>query len=258
MTQPPAGNQPPGDETPTVPGFAPVAPGSQAPGPGQYPGQFAGPGQFPGQQPGSLPGAMDGLPTMTASAMPAGAAPVLTTKRPSGTATLLVVLLIGAAVSVVLGAYGQVHKPTGVAINIAGFSGPQEVKVWLASLAFVLALVQLASALTMYGKIPGVRAPSWIGPLHRWSGRLAFLAAVPVAVHCLYALGYQSYDGRVLIHSLAGCLFFGAFTVKMLSLSRSGLPGWVLPTFGGVVFTGLTVLWLTSSLWFFTTIGVRF
>jgi len=40
----------------------------------------------------------------------------------------------------------------------------------------------------MYGKVPGVKAPSWIGRLHRWSGRTAFLLTIPVAVHCLYAL----------------------------------------------------------------------
>jgi len=176
----------------------------------------------------------------------------------SGTNALLGVLLIGGAVAVTLGVYGRLHSPTGVAVNVAGFSGPQEVKVWLATVAGTLALVQLGSALVMYGKIPGLKGPKGIGTLHRWSGRLAFLAAVPVAVHCLYALGFQSYDIRVLAHSIAGCLFFGAFTVKMLSLSRSGLPGWLLPVFGGAVFTGLALLWLTSSFWFFTTVGVRF
>jgi hypothetical protein len=192
------------------------------------------------------------------AAAPAPAIPPAVGAGRSGSSALIVVLLVGAAVSVALGVYGRLHSPTGVAINLAGFSGAQEVKVWLASVAFTLALVQLISALGMYGKIPALSGASWTGPLHRWSGRLAFLTAVPVAIHCLYALGFQSYDLRVLVHSLVGCLFFGAFTVKMLSLSRSGLPGWLLPVFGGVVFTGLTVLWLTSALWFFTTIGVRF
>lgn len=171
-------------------------------------------------------------------------------------AGVLGILLVGSAVSVGLGVYGRLHTPTGVAVNIAGFSGPQEVKVWLASLAFTLALVQLLSALAMYGKLP-VRAPAGIGTVHRWSGRLAFLAAVPVAVHCLYALGFGTYDVRVLLHSLAGCVFFGAFTVKMLSLSRPGQPGWMLPVLGGLVFAALTLLWLTSALWFLTTVGVR-
>ncbi|HEY6424578.1 MAG TPA: DUF6529 family protein [Pseudonocardiaceae bacterium] len=55
-------------------------------------------------------------------------------------------------------------------------------------------------------------------------------------VHCLYALGFQSYPVLVLIHSLLGCLFFGAFTAKMLLLTRRGLPGWAIPLIGGVVF----------------------
>jgi hypothetical protein len=44
----------------------------------------------------------------------------------------------------------------------------------------------------------------------------------------------------------------------MLTLSRKGMPGWMLPLFGGLVFTALVGLWLTSSLWFFTTFGVKF
>ena len=171
---------------------------------------------------------------------------------------LLVPLAIGGAVALSLGVYGRLHTPTGSAINVAGFSSGVAAKVWLASVAALLAFVQLGLALVMYGKVPGLPAPSWIGVLHRWSGRVAFLLTVPVVVHCLYALGFQSYQPRVLIHSVLGCVFFGAFTVKMLVLSRKGLPGWALPLFGGVVFTALVGLWLTSSLWFFTTSGVHF
>ena len=186
---------------------------------------------------------------MAAVAVPASSATAL---------RLLAPLVIGSAVAAALGVYGRLHEPTGVAINIAGFSSAQAVKAWLATLAGTLAVVQLCSALVMYGKIPGVRAPSFIGGLHRWSGRLAFLTSVPVAVHCLYALGFQGYDTRVLIHSLLGCMFFGAFTVKMLVLSREGMPGWALPLFGGLVFTALAGLFVTSSWWFFTTFGVHF
>src|SRR5262249_23163596 len=93
----------------------------------------------------------------------------------AGGAALLVPLAVGAAVSVTLGVYGNLHEPTGIAVNLAGFSGPQTVKVWLASVAFVFALVQIVSALIMYGKLPGVRSAGWVGTLHRWSGRVAFL-----------------------------------------------------------------------------------
>ncbi len=179
------------------------------------------------------------------------------TRRITSAAGLYVPLLLGAVVAVTLGVYGNVHTPTGVSVNVAGFSGPMEVKVWLASGAALLAVVQLVTALAMWGRFgPGM--PSWLGPLHRWSGRVAFLLTVPVAVHCLYALGFATYDTRTLVHSLLGCVFFGAFTVKMLSLPKRGLPGWTLPLLGGVVFAALIGLWLTSSLWFFTTFGVRF
>lgn len=173
------------------------------------------------------------------------------------TRTLILITAAGAAVALALGVYGRVHTPTGIAVNVAGFSGPQEVKVWLATLAFVGALIQLASALVMYGRIP-VGGGTWASPVHRWSGRIAFLLTVPVAMHCLYALGFQTYDTRVVVHSIVGCLFYGAFTTKMLSLGRDGLAGWTLPVLGGLVFSALVLLWLTSALWFFTTIGVRF
>jgi len=171
-------------------------------------------------------------------------------------AKLVVPSLIGALVALTLGIYGHLHNPTGYAINIAGFSSPGAVKSWLATGAFVFALVQVGSALVMYGKVPRVAAPPWIGGLHRWSGRIAFLLAVPVAVHCLYALGFQNYSTRVLVHSLLGCAFFGAFTIKMLILPRSGLPGWTLPAIGALVFTALTGLWFTSAFWFFSTFGI--
>ena len=175
----------------------------------------------------------------------------------SGAAKIVVPSLIGALVALTLGIYGRLHHPTGIAINIAGFTSPGYVKSWLATVATVFAVVQVVSALVMYGKVPRVAAPSWIGGLHRWSGRIAFIVAVPVAIHCLYALGFQNYSTRVLLHSLLGCAFFGAFTVKMLILPKRGLPGWVLPVVGALVFTLLVAIWFTSAYWFFSTFGIH-
>jgi hypothetical protein len=176
----------------------------------------------------------------------------------SGTAGLLVVGAVGSLVAVGLGVYGRLHEPTFTALNVAGFSSGVAAKAWLATAAFLLALVQLGSAMVMYGRIRRVTAPSWIGGLHRWSGRVAVLLTVPVAVHCLYALGLQTGSVRVLVHSLVGCFFYGAFVAKMLILNRRDAPGWALPALGGAVFTTLTALWLTSSVWFFTTSGLTF
>jgi hypothetical protein len=176
----------------------------------------------------------------------------------AGGGAVLIAVVIGAAVAVGLGVYGKVHDPQYFSISVAGFSSGLAVKSWLATLAISLAVFQLVSAFAMYRLIPGGRAPSWIGTAHVWSGRLAVLATVPVAVHCLYALGFQSYDNRVLFHSLFGCFFYGAFVAKMILLTRKGLRGWVIPIAGGLVFFGLVYVWLTSALWFFQTNGLTF
>jgi len=177
--------------------------------------------------------------------------------RSAGTTTLFLAFAIRTLVSVWLGVYARLHDATSFAFNLAGFSSGTAAKAWLATLAFVLALVQLTSALIMYGRIP-VRAPHWIGTLHRWSGRAAVLVTVPVAVHCLYALGFETNALRGLVHSVAGCFFYGVFVAKMLVLQRHEAPSWALPVLGGAVFTGLTVLWLTAAAWFFGTSGLHF
>jgi hypothetical protein len=175
-----------------------------------------------------------------------------TPAAPARPARLLVPVLVGCLVSVALGVYGGLHKGNAIVIDISGFPKLIEVKSWLASAATVLALVQLGSALVMYGKIKAITAPPWIGGLHRWSGRIAFFLVVPVAVFCLYGIGFQHYDTRSLVHSVLGCLFFGVFTVKMLVLPKRGVAGWVLPLLGGMVFTVLVTLWFTSAWWYFT------
>jgi Family of unknown function (DUF6529) len=178
--------------------------------------------------------------------------------RSSGrTTTIVLAFGVGTLVAVGLGVYARVHDVSFFAFNLAGFSSGAAAKAWLATVAFLLGLVQLFSALVMYGRI-NIAAPWWIDKVHRWSGRIAVLVSVPVAVHCLYALGFETDVTRGLVHSLAGCFFYGAFVAKMLVLQRHEAPGWALPVLGGAVFTALTVLWLTAAGWFFTTSGIHF
>jgi hypothetical protein len=109
----------------------------------------------------------------------------------------------------------------------------------------------------MWGRLPGAgTAPSWVAGLHRWSGSIAFVVLIPVALHCLWSLGFETTSTRVYLHSLAGCAFYGAYAAKMLGLRVRGLPAWTLPVLGGLTFTALTVLWLTSALWFFGRSGL--
>ncbi|MFC4947587.1 DUF6529 family protein [Pseudonocardia sp. GCM10023141] len=218
--------------------------------PGQQGAPYPGPPLRPGTAPGPM-GTGQLAPAGPPTGPPAPAAPAA-----PNIGAVLVAAALAALVSVGIGVYGRYHEATFFAFNIAGFSSGVAAKAWLATLAFVLALVQLGSAFVMYrGSSP---APAWISPLHRWSGRAAVIISVPVAVHCLYALGFQPAEPRTLIHSLFGCFFYGAFVAKMLLLTRKGTPGWTLPLFGGAVFTALTALWLTSSVWFFATSGITF
>jgi hypothetical protein len=111
------------------------------------------------------------------------------------------------------------------------------------------ALVQIVTALWVYGKLPW-NAPEWLGTFHRISGRLAFLVSLPVAYHCLWSLGFQDTDTRVLAHSLLGCAVYGAFAAKVTVVRSRGLPAAALPIAGGVMFAALVLAWYTSALWF--------
>jgi hypothetical protein len=167
----------------------------------------------------------------------------------SGTG-LLLAGTIGALVALTLGIYGNVHDPASDLAITLGFKDTITMKVWLATVAIVFALFQLFSALWMYGRLPLRDAPSWIGSAHRISGRLAFLVSLPVAYHCLYQLAFQDTTTRVLAHSLLGCLFYGAFAAKVTVVRSHNLPGIALPVAGGLVFTVLVAVWLTSGFWY--------
>ncbi len=175
--------------------------------------------------------------------------------QPDASSRLLLAGAVGALVAVSLGVYGNVHDPANDLAITLGFRDTITMKVWLASAASLLAVAQLLSALWMYGKLPLGDAPEWIGGAHRISGRLAFLLSLPVAYHCLYQLAFQHSSARVLAHSLLGCLFYGAFATKIMIVRSRGLPGIVLPIAGGVLFTLLIAVWLTSGLWFISKNG---
>ena len=180
----------------------------------------------------------------------------MTARATTSPSRVLAAMAIGSTVAVGLGVYGRVHTPTFQPISTLGFPDLISMKVWLGSAAAALAVAQLVTALRMYGRLGPGRGPSWLGTLHRATGALAVLVSLPVAYHCLWALGFQYDQPRVLTHSVAGCVFYGAFVAKVLTLHRSGMPRWALPVLGGLVFTAVAVVWLTSALWFFTTVGL--
>jgi hypothetical protein len=168
-----------------------------------------------------------------------------------GTRLLVAFILIGAAVSVALGVYGRVHEPTSSALTTLGFPSLIWMKVTLASATMVLCVVQIVTALRIFGRIGHGPAPRAVALTHRISGVTAVLLSVPVAFHCLWSLGFGTYSDRVLAHSLFGCVFYGVFVTKMLTLRSRRMPAWALPWLGGALFTIMVVVWLTSAMWFF-------
>jgi Family of unknown function (DUF6529) len=170
-------------------------------------------------------------------------------RTPDPAPRLLAIAALGAAVAVALGVYGRVHDPSQELVFTLFFSSTISMKVWLGSAAVAFAVVQVLSALWVYGKLPG-RVPAWAGTVHRISGRLAFIASLPVAYHCLWSLGFQDTDTRVLLHSLLGCAVYGAFAAKVTIVHSRGLPGLALPIAGGTMFAVLVGAWLTSAYWF--------
>jgi hypothetical protein len=153
--------------------------------------------------------------------------------------------------------FGKVHNPTTAGTTALGFNTVIQMKVALSVVVGVLAVVQVLGALWMYGKL-GARAPSWVGPAHRATGFVAVLLSLFVAYHCLWALGLETgtlADGqpvgaRIVVHGVLGCAVIGAVVVKVIAVRSGRAPGWFLPVAGGLLFTLLVIVVLTSAGWF--------
>ena len=158
--------------------------------------------------------------------------------------------------AVVLGVYGRVHDPALQPLVTLGFSGMLQMKSWLATLAVLLVVVQLVSALWMWRRLPLGPPPGWVTPVAPMErhGRLRGLSAGRRP--CLWSLGLATSSPRVLVHGVAGCCFYGAYAAKMVGLRVTGLPAWAIPVLGGLTFGLFVLIWLTSAVWFFTRSGV--
>lgn len=173
---------------------------------------------------------------------------------------LVVGLLLGAGVSVALGVYGRIHVPSYEALPSFGFSSTDTFKAWVGSVVLVLAAAQAVTALWLYGGLPGVAAaPRALGRVHRTTGFVAFVLSLPVAAYCLYGYGFAPapFSARTLIHSVAGCAFYGAFAAKVVFVHTRGMSKWALPAIGALLLTTVVVVWLTGALWLFSLAGLH-
>ena len=179
-------------------------------------------------------------------------------RRSPGPRLLVRPLLLFASVALVIGfvAVRTDVEPYETPFFHLFFSNTLHMKAWLTTAALLLGLGQLLTAARIYGKLHFPPEGRLYPLLHRWSGRAAILLTVPAAYHCIFKLGFGTYDARAFIHSLLGASFYGAFSAKVLIVRTSGYPGWALPMAGGVLFAILMVLWLTSAFWLFGAHGV--
>jgi hypothetical protein len=94
--------------------------------------------------------------------------------------------------------------------------------------------------------------------VHRASGAGAFVISLPVAFMCLYGLGFSPdpFLMRKLVHSVAGCVFYGAFAAKVVFVHSRRVPGWALPLAGGLLFAMVVLLWWTGARWYFGVEGL--
>jgi hypothetical protein len=174
---------------------------------------------------------------------------------PSNTTTsaglVVAILVAGATVTAALTLFGTLHAPNYSFGLLGSPADAFTTKSTIATGVFGLGLLQILLAVWMYGRLPGSKmAPTLVRPFHRVIGIVLFLATLPVAIHCMFAYGVQVTSARVTVHSLAGCFFYGAFVAKMIVVRSRRLPGWVLPTVGGVLVTLVAVIWYTGALWY--------
>ena len=163
----------------------------------------------------------------------------------------------GAVVALLVGVFGTVHDPTLDGTTTLGFRTVLAMKVVVSLVIGALAVLQVAGALWLYGKL-GIAAPSWLGTAHRVSGAVALVLAVFVAYHCLWALGLESgtlengdkVPTRTVVHGVLGCAVIGAAVVKVVAVRSRRAPGWFLPVAGGLLFALLVLVVLTSAVWY--------
>lgn len=135
------------------------------------------------------------------------------------------------------------------------FSDTLYMKAWLASAALVLAGGQLVTAAGMYGVLGISRRTRFYQIMHRWSGRVAITLTLPVAFNCLFELGIDPFDMRIMVHAILGAFIYGIFIAKFLLIRIDRAPGWLLPIFGSALFATILGLWLTSAYWLFSLYG---
>lgn len=155
---------------------------------------------------------------------------------------------VGAATALSLGIYAAAHEPTGRDFVVTGFASVAGWKSAFASVTMALVIVQVSLGLRLTGRVgPRVAPPPWAHDLHRLVGTVAFGISIPVAFHCIWAVGYQSSDSRLAVHSLFGCVAYGSYVAKIMTARTADRPQWALPAAGSLLGIMMLTVWWSSA-----------
>ena len=123
-----------------------------------------------------------------------------------------------------------------------------------ASLAFILAVLNLLIMLQLYGKIRLFPwAPESMAWWHRRQGDVILVLFVLIAYHCVKYGYVDPGSPRVLSHAILGSLAMAVITLKLLTVR------WIprlmdhIAVIGATLFVATTGTVLTSALWYFLT-----
>jgi len=123
-----------------------------------------------------------------------------------------------------------------------------------ASVAFVLAVLNLLIMLQLYGKIRLFSgAPAFLARWHRRQGDVILVLFVVIAYNCVTRGDVDPGSPRVLAHAVLGSLTLAVIALKFVTVN------WIprlmnhIAVIGATLFVATTGTVVTSALWYFVT-----
>lgn len=130
-----------------------------------------------------------------------------------------------------------------------GFNSVLDLKIALATLVLILAVVQVLMAALFYGWVPSPGIPNEATAfLHRWSGRVLAPVAFLVLVYCVRDIGAQSTPTRAAIHTVLGSAVFIVLAAKLIILRGVPRLSSLLPVLGVATSLLFIGIWMTSAM----------
>lgn len=159
----------------------------------------------------------------------------------------------GVVVSSGLALYAAVHDPTGRGLAFVSSTSVDDVKRVLTAVAVVALLAQIALGLRLVARAGPAPAAGQDDPhavarqVERLLGTVAFACTIPVAFHCLWALGAQGGDLPVLLHSTFGIVGYGVWTARTLAVRAGPAAAVAVPGLGVALGMAVVIVAATAT-----------